>query len=159
MVWLAPQDFVCPEELLEQDDPSELMRQRDWPKREERIRPPLDARAETEWPAQDEAEVLARLSPLLHEPGNFHARERLSLAIERADEAFAGDPSQQGGRLPLEQLCLAPRIAPGLLQLDYLYPAMAPDQACVVGRVVCKRGATEGADTDDQDAHGGILRE
>jgi hypothetical protein len=159
MVWLASQDLVGPEELLEQDDSGELVWKRDRAEREQRVRPFLDAGSEAERATQYEAQVVARLSPPLEESSDVHARECLSPAIERAHEAPLRNPSQEGQPLTLEQLRPAPGIAPRLLELCDLDSGVAADQALVVGHIVCERRAAQGADADDQDAHGGILGE
>jgi uncharacterized protein DUF3467 len=144
MVSLARQDFVGAEELLEQDDSRELVRQRDRPERQKEIGPLPDALVEPARAADHEAEVPARLATLLEKARKLGAGQGLPLTVERAGERPLRHPPQERAFVPLPQL----------LHVD---PRLAFQEPPVVGLVICERGAAQGSDADDQDPHSGIL--
>jgi len=132
-------------QLLQEDDPGELVRQRDRPERdplgstvENRLRKP-------ERPSDREADVSSPGAALLEKRREPLARHHKPLPIERAQVGIAGSPAQDRVSLPL---------GVGLWKLDRLDPGMAAEQALVVRDVVLE-GLTNLSHADDDDAHGG----
>src|SRR5256885_12019633 len=99
MVRLARQDLGRPEELLEQHHASELMRQRDRPERQERVRALHDVLGKPESVTHDETELLAGLPALLEEVGDLEAGKRLALPVEDARMRTVRDTPRDGIRL------------------------------------------------------------
>ena len=77
MVWLAGNDLVRPVELLEQDDPGELVRQRHPAEREPHV---AAVEVEPARPTDHEAEVASRLAALLEEPAELELVELTAVA-------------------------------------------------------------------------------
>ncbi len=125
-------------ELLEQDDARELMRQRNFAKRETVV----DVlELEPERAADHEAEVLATAPALLEKLGE---RERVglrSVAVKQGDEGSLGQATG-------DVLVLA--------DLDQLEPRVSGEQLLIMLYVVCERW-TELAHGNDDDPHDGIL--
>jgi hypothetical protein len=153
MVWLARQDLVCTEELLEQDDTSELVWKRDRAEGQMGVGAIAHARREAERTADHEAEVLARSAALLQKGRQLGARQRLALAIEGADESRVWNSPEHPRPLTLEGLAPPISTQPRLLQLVNLEPRMASEQPLVVSHIIGERRTSQAADADDHDPH------
>ena len=99
MVRLAGQDFVRPEELLQQDDSRELVRERDRPEGQRASARSSMARVEPEGTADHEAEVAvgAAAAP----PGIVRAPGSTAPCL-RGRGAHTKSDAGEGGRLALE---------------------------------------------------------
>ena len=100
MVWLAGNDLVGAEELLEQHDAGELMRKRELPER----KPPvgtLEYRAVQPKGATDDQPQIAPVAPALLDCCRQPlARERFALAVEGADVGIGRQALEDCGALP-----------------------------------------------------------
>src|SRR4051794_41281118 len=90
VVRLVLQDLVGAEELLEQHGACELVGQRH---RAERQAVVGALELEPERPADDEAQVAPAHPPVLEEPAERDAVERLAALVEQRDERAIGDPA------------------------------------------------------------------
>jgi Protein of unknown function (DUF3467) len=126
-------------QLLEQDDPRELVREGDRAKRETVVDV---VQLEPERTSDHEAQVLAALPPFLQEPAEADGVELLALAVEQRHERTFWDS--------------APRVLV-LPDLDELQTHVSCEQLLVMLHIVGER-RTQPADGNDDDAHGGILR-
>src|SRR3954453_10684081 len=88
MVRLPREDLVRAEELLEQDDPRELVGQRHRPEREPVVR---GLELEPERPADNEAQVAPPHPGGLEDPAQRAAVERLAALVEQRDERAIGE--------------------------------------------------------------------
>jgi hypothetical protein len=142
MVWLARQDLVGAEELLQKNDAGKLVRKGDRAEGQ----PPVDALekagVETERSADDEAEVLARPAPLFEKARELWAGDGRSLPVEQADEGRVRNPP---GHRSL------------VLDLLNLHPSLAGQQPLVMSHVIGERRTPQAPDADDYDPHGLIL--
>jgi hypothetical protein len=124
--------------LLEEDDPGELVRQRQRTQRE----PVVDlVEVEAIRPADDEAEIAATAPAILEKAAEGHGVELLALDVE------------QRHKCPWRQ---PPQDAFVLAHLDELEPGVAADQLLVVLDIVRERGA-QAAHGEYDDPHDGIL--
>jgi hypothetical protein len=142
MVFLAHQDLVGAEELLQKNDAGKLVRKGDRAEGQ----PPVDtleeAGVETERAADDEAEVPARPAPLFEKARELGGGEGRSLPVEQADK---GRVRNSPGR---------PSLVLDLLDLD---PSLSGQQPLVMGHVIGERRTPQAPDADDHDPHGLIL--
>src|SRR5581483_11926730 len=121
MVWLAGEDLVRAVDLLEQHHPGELVRQRLRAEREPEI---ATLELDPEMTADHEAEVLARLPPLLDETAEGDRVEHPALGAQQHRERARRDA-------PVHPLLVA--------QLDRLHPRVARQQLLVVLHIVRER--------------------
>src|SRR3954452_4508337 len=135
MVWLARQDLVRPVDLLEQHHARELVRERHLAEREAHV---AGLEVEPARSADHEAEVAARLAPLLQELAELDRVELAAVAREQAHDRALRDP-------PVDALVLA--------HLDQLEPCVAREHLLVVLDVVRVRWA-KAPDCYDECAHG-----
>src|SRR4051794_21305407 len=131
VVGLVLQDLVGAEELLEQDDPRELVGQRHRPEREPVVRA---LELEPERPADDEAEVAPAHPAVLEEPTQRDAVERLAALVEQRDERAIGEAA-------LDALVLT--------HLDQVQWRVPREELRVVGDVVGERRAHPAHGHDD----------
>src|SRR3954451_10377483 len=135
MVWLARQDLVRAVDLLEQHDASKLVRQRHLAERDAHV---AALEVEPAWPPDHEAEVAARLAPLLEELAELDRVELAAVAREQAYERALGDA-------PVDALILA--------HLDQLESGVAGEHLLVMLDVVRVRWAKP-PDCYDERSHG-----
>ncbi len=135
---MARQDLVAAVQLLEQNDPGELMRQRDLPKRQALVN---ILEVESERAADHEAEVPAAAPALLEKLGE---RERVGLRALAVQQRNEGSLRQPTGDVFV------------LADLDQLEPRVTGEQLLVMLYVICERWA-ELAHGNDDDPHDGIL--
>src|SRR5947208_605073 len=114
MVWLAGDDLVRPEQLLQQHDARKLVRESDPSEREAFVGPLEHAGGKAERAAHDKAQV-ARLAAILDQLCEVGARALGSLPVQHADERSRGHAAKNVHRLLLEQLCPSARISARLL--------------------------------------------
>jgi hypothetical protein len=140
VVGLSGDDLVRTEELLEQYDSDELMRERHWPERETmvgaleltcpRIR-------ETVRAADHERQVATRHPPLLEEAGERFAR--VGVAVARQQRHVVALAESRGKPL-------------AVAQLDLFEPRMAREELRVMGDVV-DIWRPQTPDRDHEEAH------
>jgi hypothetical protein len=132
---LTGEDLVCTIELLEQDDPRELVRQRH-PAERELVVAALELQP-AERPADDQAQVLPGLPALLQPPREGHRVVGAPAVVEQGDERPVGD---------------APRDLLVLADLDEIERHVPGEELGVVLDVVLV-GRAQTADGEDGAPH------
>jgi hypothetical protein len=135
VVWLAGDDLVPAVDLLEHDDPGELVGKGEAAERQ----PVVDTLKlePTERASDHEAEVAAAGAAPLEESAEFDGAERLPVDVEQRDERALRD---------------ARRDACVRADLDQLEPGVAAEQLGVMGDVINERWP-QTAHGDDGDSH------
>jgi hypothetical protein len=134
VIWLTGKDLMSPVELLEQDDPCQLMRQG----HPAQGKPVNALEIQPVGAADDEAEVLAALPALLEKPAEGQRVEVFTLAVEQCHIGPVRQP---------------PRHVLILADLDQFYARMAGQQLLVVLDVIGEWRA-QPAHGDHDDPHG-----
>jgi hypothetical protein len=138
VVCLASEDLVCTVELLEQDHPGELVRERKWPQREAMVgRLELEPEGSPDY----EAEIAPAVAPLFQKAAEGDGIKRLAVAVQQGDKGPRRQP-------PSDPLALA--------HFDQLGARVAREQLAVVLHVVGEWGA-QPPHCQHDDAHDGIL--
>ncbi len=138
MVGLPGEDLVRAVELLEEDDPGELMRQRHRPEREAMVDL---GELEPVWPADHEAQVAPGLAASLEKPAEGERIHLLARAVEERDEGARREPAQHAFLLA---------------DLDELEADVPADELLIVLNIVGE-GWAQATHGDDDDSHDGIL--
>jgi hypothetical protein len=157
MVWLAREDLVGAEELLEQHHSREPVRERERAEREPTFGAAEHRLVEPERPTHEEAEIACRAAPFLEEARQPFAREQLALAVEGAQKSAVWHARQRRARLLPQRLTSPREVAARFADLEYLDPGVPPEEALVVRDVVGEGGSAEPSDANDRDPHGAIL--
>jgi hypothetical protein len=139
VIGLPGDDLVGPVELLEEDDPSELVRKGERSERD----PVLDRlELEPEGASDDETQVAPAPASLLEEAAEADRVELLAVAVQERDERALGDA--------LGDLVI-------VSNLDELEPHVPGEELLIVLDVVDER-RSQPTHGDDDEAHDGILR-
>jgi hypothetical protein len=153
MVWLAGQDLVGTEELLEQDHAGQLMRECDRTQGQPQIGSLTHLGREAERTADHEAEVLAGRAAILEKRGQVGAGCGRALAVESTSEGGRRNALEHSLPLTFERLGPAIGSDARLPDLLHLEPGVPSQQSLVVGHVIGERRTPQPADADDHDPH------